>query len=230
MSTPGRPAAASAGILVVDDNLASRYATARQLRAAGFHTVEASTGREALAKAGDGIALVVLDIQLPDIDGFECCRLLREQPATVNVPVVHLSAAYTEVHDRVRGLQGGADAYLTRPVEPTVLLATVQTLLRARAAEQALHDAQADLLRREQAARAEAERVSRFRDELLAVLSHELRTPLNAILSWTTVLQRALQRDAGGGCRRRCRAAWRPSNATAGCRPSSSPTSSTCRG
>jgi signal transduction histidine kinase len=186
-------------ILVVDDNLASRYATTRQLRSAGFQTLEAATGREALAMAGDHVSLVVLDIQLPDIDGFECCRLLREQPSTAHLPVVHLSAAYTAVHDRVRGLQGGADAYLTRPVEPTVLVATVQTLLRARAAEQALHDAQVDLLRREQAARAEAERVSRFRDELLAVLSHELRTPLNAILSWTSVMQRALRRDAAGG-------------------------------
>ncbi|MEO5690371.1 MAG: response regulator [Burkholderiaceae bacterium] len=125
-------------LLIIDDNPASRYATVRQLRSAGFRTREAATGADGLAAAADTISAVVLDIHLPDIDGFDLCALLRSQPATARVPVLHLTAAYVTDEDKVRGLDSGADAYLTRPVEPAVLVATVQALVRARVAEEAM--------------------------------------------------------------------------------------------
>jgi len=125
-------------LLVVDDNPASRYATVRQLRSAGFRTREAATGAEALALVDDSISGLVLDIHLPDIDGFELCARLRSQPATARLPVLHLTAAYVTDEDKVRGLDSGADAYLTRPVESAVLVATVQALVRTRVAEEAM--------------------------------------------------------------------------------------------
>lgn len=126
-------------LLVVDDNPATRYATARWLRSAGFRTREASNGVECLAAAEDGdISAMVLDVHLPDIDGFELCRILRSRQATVRLPVLHLSAAFVMDEDKVRGLDSGADAYLTHPVEPAVLVATVQALVRARVAEDAM--------------------------------------------------------------------------------------------
>ncbi len=125
-------------LLIIDDNPATRYATARQLRSAGFRTREAATGAEGLAAADDSLSAVVLDIHLPDIDGFDLCAMLRSRPGTARLPVLHLTAAYVTDEDKVRGLDSGADAYLTRPVEPAVLVATVQALVRTRIAEEAM--------------------------------------------------------------------------------------------
>ena len=125
-------------ILVVDDAPATRYSTSRMLHAAGFRTQVATNGAEALAMNVDGISAVVLDVHLPDIDGFEVCRRWRDNPRTALLPVIHLSASFLEDKDKVEGLNSGADAYLTHPVEPAVLIATVQTLLRASLAESQL--------------------------------------------------------------------------------------------
>ncbi len=121
-------------ILVVDDNAAALYATARVLRSAGFEVLTVTTGTEALRRAPEA-ELVVLDINLPDVDGFEVCRRLRASPGTARLPVLHLSATFTHAEDRAVGLEAGADGYLTRPVEAPVLIATVRTLLLARHAE-----------------------------------------------------------------------------------------------
>lgn len=131
-------------VLVVDDNPATLYSTARTLRAAGFKTEEAENGKEALSKSeSDGISLVVLDVHLPDINGFEVCRMFRQRPKSALVPVIHLSATYVEDKDKVEGLNSGADAYLTHPAEPSILIATVQALIRARSAEEQLRKSEA---------------------------------------------------------------------------------------
>lgn len=125
-------------VLVVDDNPATRYSTGRIIRAAGFRTAEAGSGAEALDLVAQGVSAVVLDVHLPDTDGFKVCRAIRAQPATALLPVVHLSAAYIRDEDRVTGLNAGADGYLVHPVEPAVLVATLQALIRARTAEDEL--------------------------------------------------------------------------------------------
>lgn len=125
-------------VLVVDDNPATRYSTARVVRAAGFRTAEAETGAEALEQVQQGVSAVVLDVHLPDTDGFEVCRIIRSRPATATLPVVHLSAEFVRNEDRVTGLNAGADGYMVHPVEPAVLVATLQALIRARTAEDRL--------------------------------------------------------------------------------------------
>ncbi len=293
-------------ILVVDDNAASLYATSRVLRAAGFEVIEAENGTDALALAPQ-VDLIILDINLPDIDGLEVCRKLRARSDAAYLPIVHLSATFVTSVDKEQGLSAGADSYLTHPADPAVLVATVRTLLFARKSDAirrtsdtrfravfelassgiALLDSrlrcvdinpafcalaaltrteiigreicgfvapnhqdtcsridktlraeghwegtlrivrgdgqQAEvewrivaersdgnriaiatdvterrraeteresLLAGERAARQEAERLNRVKDEFLATLSHELRNPLSAILGWVTVLQR----------------------------------------
>lgn len=132
----------AATVLVVDDNPSGRYATSRMLRAAGFAVLEAGTGGEGLALS-QGADLVVLDVNLPDIDGFEVCRRIRSNGQTARVPVIHLSATFVKDVDKVHGLEAGADGYLTHPVEPPVLVATVNAFLRARRAEDAMRQSEA---------------------------------------------------------------------------------------
>jgi CheY-like chemotaxis protein len=129
-------------ILVVDDSLPVRYSTARILTAAGFDVREAATGRDALRLASVA-DLIVLDIALPDIDGFEVCARLKEDRLTRHTPIVCKTAAYLDSDDRHRGLALGADDYLTEPVDPVLLVQCVQRLLvpapeRAREARAAL--------------------------------------------------------------------------------------------
>ena len=131
-------------ILVVDDNEPTRYSTARVLRREGFLVLEAGTGQEALQLASEQVLdLIVLDVNLPDIDGFEVCRRLRASGRHSRTPVIHLSATFVNDVDKVQGLDAGADGYITHPVEPPVLVATVNAFLRARRAEDALRESEA---------------------------------------------------------------------------------------
>jgi PAS domain S-box-containing protein len=122
-------------ILVVDDNEAERYFVARVLRKAGFDIIEAGTGHEALRLACEAPDLVTLDVRLPDLSGFDVCRRLKDDPATRDIPVLHISASYTTPDAKAEGLDGGADGYLTHPVDPAELVATIRALLRTRQAE-----------------------------------------------------------------------------------------------
>jgi PAS domain S-box-containing protein len=121
-------------ILVVDDNASSLYATSRILRAAGFDVMEADNGGKAMMLA-DQVGLMILDINLPDMDGFEICRQLRARSRTAYLPIVHLSATFMDTEDMSQGLAAGADSYLTHPADPKILVATVRALLFARQAD-----------------------------------------------------------------------------------------------
>jgi PAS domain S-box-containing protein len=126
----------TAHILLVEDNEATRYTVNRVLRNAGCRVSLAENGEQGIFLARTTSPdLVLLDVQLPDISGFEVVRRLKADPATAEVPVVHLSASHVGSEDRIRGLEGGADAYLTHPVEPEILVATLGAMLRARLAE-----------------------------------------------------------------------------------------------
>ncbi|MFI6477576.1 SpoIIE family protein phosphatase [Nonomuraea sp. NPDC050663] len=126
-------------ILVVDDLEANRYVVSMWLQQAGYEVIVAATGREALDQVAQaGPDLVLLDISLPDMSGMSVCEQIKADPATAATPVVHLTATAVQVTDWAEGLARGADGYLIEPVEPEVLLATVNAMLRyARARRQA---------------------------------------------------------------------------------------------
>ncbi|HEX6837661.1 MAG TPA: ATP-binding protein [Polyangia bacterium] len=127
-----------ARILHVNDDEANRYAVTRMLQKAGFEVIEAANGQEALARANELPDLVILDVKLPDIDGYEVAARIRANPVTRLLPVLHLSANLVGVEARARGLASGAAGDLTQPVEPAELVANVRALLRARRAERDL--------------------------------------------------------------------------------------------
>lgn len=129
-------------VLVVDDNEPGRYAVGRMLRQAGFETLEAGTGIEALSLVvRERPDLLILDVNLPDLSGVEVCRRIKASPELASTPVLQISASAVDSGSQVAALEGGADSYITAPVEPALLIATIRSLLRMRAAEHALHDA-----------------------------------------------------------------------------------------
>lgn len=122
-------------ILTVDDNEALRYSLSRSLREAGFKVKEARNAEEAIVEAAKKPDLITLDINLPDMSGFEVCRRLKTDADTAHIPILHISSTFVDPESRVRGLAGGADAYLAEPIDRAELIATVGALLRLKNAE-----------------------------------------------------------------------------------------------
>ncbi len=122
-------------ILNVNDDDATRYAVTQILSSAGYRVLEAITGEQALERAVEGPDIVILDVKLPGIDGFEVCRRLKADARTASITVIHLTANRILPADRVAALEGGADGYLTAPVTQAELLATVGVFVRIRRAE-----------------------------------------------------------------------------------------------
>ena len=167
-------------VLVVDDNDSGRFAKVRVLRRAGFTVLEAATGSDALQIIEDQSPdAVVLDVNLPDINGLEVSRRVRAAAGERgSLPILQISSTAVSSADQIQGLDYGADVYVTEPVDPEVLVAAVRALVRARHAEREL----AGALQRERAARIAAEDANAVKNDFIATLSHELRTPLNALL------------------------------------------------
>src|SRR5215470_20283218 len=131
-------------ILNVDDRESSRYAKTRVLRQAGYRVIEASNGADALrAVREESPSLVLCDVNLPDMSGIEVCRAIKTDPLTRSTPVVQISATFVTPHDQVAGLEGGAEIYLTEPVEPLELTTVVRVLLRLHSIERGLVQSEA---------------------------------------------------------------------------------------
>lgn len=116
-------------ILNVDDNEFQRYATSRMLRYDGYQVMEAGSGERTLELALKKPNLILLDVNLPDIHGFEVCRRLRANPVTSHIPIMHLTATYVTPDFRARGLANGADEYLFQPIAREALLGSIENLL-----------------------------------------------------------------------------------------------------
>ncbi|MEM6646729.1 MAG: response regulator transcription factor [Bacteroidota bacterium] len=127
--------AADINILVVDDEEDIVEVITHFLEDEGYNVQQAYDGEEALTKATPEIDLILLDIMLPGLDGFEVCKRLRSRVETETIPIIFLSAKIEE-QDQIKGLMLGADMYLTKPVPPKVVLANVRAVLRRSGVEE----------------------------------------------------------------------------------------------
>lgn len=206
-------------ILAIDDqkdNLISIKAIIQNFLG-NCEVVTALSGKEGIDMAEkEQPDSIILDIIMPGMDGYEVCRRLKENPLVKNIPVLLLTAMKTDSESRARGLDTGADAFLSKPIDPVELIAQVKVLLRMKESEERLLKKQKDLekivaertrelvstnfeLKEKIVARNIAEEklkvalskameADRTKSAFLATISHELRTPLNAIIGFSDLI------------------------------------------
>ena len=180
-------------IVNVDDNEPARYARSRVLKTAGFEIHEAGSAKEALLKvASVHPDVVLLDVHLPDANGIETCRELKANPENASLLVIQMSASALTAPHATAALNSGADMYLMEPVDPDVLIATVNALLRVRKAERDL--AKTNLALQEANNRLEVlnGELQRSNDDLQQfafVASHDLQEPLRTVTTFVQLIQ-----------------------------------------
>jgi signal transduction histidine kinase len=199
-----------AKILIVDDQARNLDALEAMLSPLECTTVRALSADEALlCLLRYDFAAIVLDIQMPGMDGIELAKLIKARKRSQNVPILFLTAHMVDEAAALQGYGVGAVDYLSKPLNPEILrskvgvfielfrktraLALLNEELEQRVEERTAAltraaDEREALLREARAARDQAERQSRLKDEFLATLSHELRTPMNAMLGWLAIL------------------------------------------
>jgi two-component system sensor histidine kinase/response regulator len=176
---PDRPAESPVTVLVVDDNFQNREVAEGHLVGAGYQAVQAESGEEALARlATERPDLILLDVLMPGLDGFETCRRIRALPGGADIPVLFLTAL-GDLGTHKAALDSGADDFLTKPINRTELLIRVRSLLRIKA----LSDAQTRNLAVISRQRDALVQAQRQKEELTALIVHDLKNPLSSILS-----------------------------------------------
>ena len=117
-------------ILIIDDSIENRQLLLRTLGRAGYEVIEAGDGQEGLTRAFELLPeLILLDIVMPELDGYQVCAALEKDPRTTDIPVIFLSAK-SETKDKIKGLEIGGVDYIAKPFDRGEVLARVQTQLK----------------------------------------------------------------------------------------------------
>ncbi len=164
-------------VLVIDDHEQNRELVAAQLSAAGFAVREASSGPGGIQSCADNPPdLILLDVLMPGLNGFETCQRLRELPASRNVPIIILTSL-NDLHTQEKAVESGADDFLTKPLQRTELLIRVRSLIRIKLLQTELRNSYQLILDQRNALL----RIQGQKDELVAMLVHDLKSPLATI-------------------------------------------------
>jgi signal transduction histidine kinase len=187
---PERTREPGVDVLLVDDQPGRLLAYEAMLDGLGVACAKADSGRRALeCVLARPFALILLDVRMPDLDGFEVAQLVRQHPRYGRTPIIFVTAADVGERDQLRGYELGAIDYLSMPVAPEVLRSKVAVLAE-------MHRKRGELETLNRALDAAQQQAGRRQDELLAMLAHELRNPLAPIRNAASVLARALAGDA----------------------------------
>jgi two-component system sensor histidine kinase/response regulator len=193
---------ATATILIVDDHPANLIALEGVLEPLKVRVVKAHSGQEALRQLlHSEVALILLDVQMPVLDGFQTAALIKQVERTRHIPIIFLTAISRDAEHIFKGYQHGAVDYLLKPYEPDALRAKVSVFvdLFQQSARLKLQSAelieQMRLFEEERRARVEAEAAAKAKEEVLAMVSHDLRNPLAAVSASVAVLARLLPTD-----------------------------------
>ena len=169
-------------VLLVDDQPGKLLTYETVLRDLDATLVKANSARDAFDHLlRTDFAVVLIDVIMPDLDGFELAAMIREHPRFKRTAIIFVSGIALSDLDRLRGYESGAVDYVPVPVVPEILRAKVRVFLELYQATRSLELLNEDLERRVEARTAELEEAARRKDEFLAVLAHELRNPLAAI-------------------------------------------------
>ncbi len=173
-------------LLVVEDNLKSLSFLFNVLREAGFEVLVAQDGKHALRSAEEARPnMILLDVIMSGIDGFETCRRLKASEKTQHIPVIFMTGL-TKTVDKVKGFELGAVDYITKPVEPEEMLVRVKTHLTIQQLQQDLYAKNKEL----QASLEREQELNTFKSRFMSIASHEFRNPLTAILFSNNLLRR----------------------------------------
>jgi len=165
-------------VLIVDDEIANVELLARRLEAIGCQTQVASSGERAIALArSEQPDLILLDVMMPGIDGWQTCRRLKSQPETADIPVIFVTAK-DRYEDLSKGFEVGGIDYLTKPFEPIELAARVRSAIFTKRLQDELRKTAADLKRMEQS-----------RKELIGMLGHDIRNLANSVVAFMQLVR-----------------------------------------
>ena len=182
-----------AKILIVDDEPFNVDYLEQELRDSNYDTISAQSGQEALEQAvSECPALILLDIMMPGMDGYEVCERLKADERTRDIPVIFISAL-SETEDKVKAFTTGGVDYVPKPFQPEEVLARVQTHLTLRNLQKRLQRANSELTRRlDELAHANAELRARNEelDAFAHTVAHDLKNPLTSLVGFSSMLQR----------------------------------------
>ncbi|HBC42501.1 MAG TPA: hypothetical protein DCZ88_11565 [Pseudanabaena sp.] len=176
-------------ILIIDDVPSNLEVLSKTLSNEGYDVSIATSGKRALLQVSRILPdLILLDIQMPEMDGFSVCQKLKSSPETAQIPIIFMTSL-TDLDSKIRGFDLGALDFITKPFQDREVLARIRTHLQLSKLTKSLEREVASQVVSLKQAKEAAERANMAKSQFLANMSHELRTPLNAILGITEGLQ-----------------------------------------